>query len=240
MKKVSIYALIDPFTGEIRYVGKTIKKLSERLRNHLFDKDRYPNRYVCKWLSKVCKLGGKPIIKLIEECNELNYQEREKYWVNYYRNKFKLCNLTEGGEGAPKRNNKNNNYKPVNKLSKKIYCYDLNGNFFKIYNNLKEAVENTPGSTKTKIVACCRNRRSRHANFYWAYCEKTFDSNYKTRVYTNIQVYNINNNELLFESDKMSEIIEFTKWSNAKILRYINNEIKNKKEYDIKKIYLNG
>jgi hypothetical protein len=38
----------------------------------------------------------------------------------------------------------------------------------------------------------------------------------------------------------MSEIIEFTKWSNAKILRYINNEIKNKKEYDIKKIYLNG
>lgn len=34
----SIYALIDPRTGDIRYIGQTIKSLDSRLSKHLTDR----------------------------------------------------------------------------------------------------------------------------------------------------------------------------------------------------------
>ena len=46
------------------------------------------------------KLNLKPEINIIEECFEDNWQEREKYWIKYCKEKgFKLTNSTEGGEG---------------------------------------------------------------------------------------------------------------------------------------------
>lgn len=35
MRKVKIYKLIDPFTNEVRYVGKTEKTLKHRLSMHI-------------------------------------------------------------------------------------------------------------------------------------------------------------------------------------------------------------
>jgi Uri superfamily endonuclease len=40
MKMVKTYTLSHPITNEVRYVGKTVESLNERLRKHLQRKDK--------------------------------------------------------------------------------------------------------------------------------------------------------------------------------------------------------
>lgn len=95
---VSIYALIDPNTNKIRYIGKTIARLSKRFGNHIDNaKSKKHNIHLSNWILKLLADNQKPIIKLIEECSNDIWKEREKYWISYYP---ELINLTEGGDGC--------------------------------------------------------------------------------------------------------------------------------------------
>ena len=64
---VKIYTISNPITGEIRYVGKTIQSLNERLRKHMTDKR---NSYKVNWLKQLKLNGIVPEIMLIDECDE--------------------------------------------------------------------------------------------------------------------------------------------------------------------------
>lgn len=55
-----IYALIDPRTREVRYIGKSVDPL-RRLDCHLDDKDSSLRK--SRWLKK---LGERPILKILE------------------------------------------------------------------------------------------------------------------------------------------------------------------------------
>lgn len=97
-KKVFIYALKHPDTQEIRYIGKTTRTLSRRIGNHVANaKGNKHNKHLSHWILKLLQEGKRPIIQLIEECNELNWKEREIYWISQYKN---LINLTIGGDGC--------------------------------------------------------------------------------------------------------------------------------------------
>lgn len=98
METVFIYTLNNPLTNEVKYIGFTNQSLKRRLQLHLSHSNK--NRtYVQKWIKS---LELPPLINLIEECDENIWQEREIYWIKYYREKgLKLCNLTDGGEGIP-------------------------------------------------------------------------------------------------------------------------------------------
>ena len=91
MDVVFIYTLIDPITDEVRYVGKSIKP-ERRYREHLTVDS---NTHKSAWIKSLLKKGMEPTLKIIEECDEGNWSDREKYWVSQYDN---LSNLTEGGE----------------------------------------------------------------------------------------------------------------------------------------------
>lgn len=95
----NIYALCDG-DGTVRYVGKTIYPLSERMKSHLRVARKKPVLPVARWLSKREKDGIKISINLIETVKK-GWEERERYWINYYRNESvsPLLNLTDGGEG---------------------------------------------------------------------------------------------------------------------------------------------
>jgi hypothetical protein len=96
-RPVTIYALAEPDTCEVRYVGKTIMKPEQRLRGHLND------RCVChrtKWLKS---LKSKPKIIVLQVCDELNWEQSERFWIAYYRSiGAKLVNQTFGGDGPGK------------------------------------------------------------------------------------------------------------------------------------------
>ena len=97
-RKVKIYVLKHPDTLEVKYVGKTVRKLSKRLGNHVANaKGNKHNKHLSNWILSILKENKRPIIELIEECNHSNWEEREKYWISCYPN---LVNLTQGGDGC--------------------------------------------------------------------------------------------------------------------------------------------
>jgi hypothetical protein len=100
MKKAYIYILKCP-EGNIRYVGKTINP-KKRLSSHISEAKRNKGRrYVLNWIQSLISKSLLPVIEIIEECDDDNWQEREKYWVEYYRKLIPdLCNNADGGLGG--------------------------------------------------------------------------------------------------------------------------------------------
>jgi hypothetical protein len=125
MEQYKIYSLKDPETNEIRYVGKTISPLYKRLSSHYRDKNI---SYKTHWINSLKEKGVKPIIKIIEICDENNWEEREKYWISYYREKTRLTNYLNGGQGQQK------GYKHTDEAKEKIReaaKKQFKGRFFK-------------------------------------------------------------------------------------------------------------
>lgn len=99
---IFIYALIDPNTDEIRYIGKTEQKVAYRRQQHLrcaqvSDK----NTHLLNWLRQLLDDGLIPEFCILEEVEQAqDWQERERYWIAHGLDRgWPLTNMTEGGEG---------------------------------------------------------------------------------------------------------------------------------------------
>ena len=94
-----IYALVCPVDGQVKYVGKTNSSLQDRLRQHCEKAKVYDHLLGGKheWLNALVLLEVLPHIVLIENCGD-NWQDREKYWIEFYSKISPLFNQTEGGE----------------------------------------------------------------------------------------------------------------------------------------------
>lgn len=117
--KVYIYALIDPDTNNIRYIGKTIYP-QLRYSEHLNKK--CSNKHKDNWIALLKKNNKVPIFKIMEVINSDDWKEREKYYIKLYKNT--LVNLSEGGNGgfhsddANKKRSLKLKGKPTNRLTK--------------------------------------------------------------------------------------------------------------------------
>lgn len=98
--KVYIYALKDS-AGDIRYIGKTVN-IKRRLSSHISEsKNTKSKRHVHHWITSMLKQEKKPTIEIVEECTKESWQEREKYWISFYRQQdCNLCNHCDGGLGG--------------------------------------------------------------------------------------------------------------------------------------------
>lgn len=97
-----IYVLVDPRSGEPRYVGKTERSLRIRMNHHLHRARVGAGQYVYRWMNSVLKEGKIPEVKILrylESREELILAE--KFYIRHLKELgFKLTNLTDGGEGA--------------------------------------------------------------------------------------------------------------------------------------------
>lgn len=92
-----IYALVDPFTDEIRYIGKTIRP-KERLANECNEKTC---THRCHWIQGLLAKGKRPNQIILETVNGDNWQERERYWISEAKRlDWPLVNGTSGGDGV--------------------------------------------------------------------------------------------------------------------------------------------
>lgn len=162
--KVNIYALIDPETNKVRYVGKTRKSIEKRLAEHLEPYRLRLHNYKNHWIKSLLEKGLTPKIELISEVPEDNWQYWECYYISLYEG---LTNLTAGGEG-------NNNLAEVcrkqisEKNSKKIIQYTLSGEFIKIWNSGVEACRfYNLKSTTINSAANPNNRKKSSCGFLW-------------------------------------------------------------------------
>lgn len=99
MKTTFIYALCDPDTEMVRYVGKADCPKT-RYYHHLKDKHK---TYKVNWIKKLQSEGKTPLLKILQEVEISLWEESEKKWVDHYRLLVgkKLTNITEGGIGPP-------------------------------------------------------------------------------------------------------------------------------------------
>lgn len=198
-KQYQIYALCDPITGEVRYIGKTINQLHKRLSGHWRDKRK---NYKTHWINSLKEQGLKPTIKLIEICEESNWEDRERYWIAFYRSiNDRLTNWLEGGNGLPKgykhsketiekireagkKPNKGHFKKgetqypeKSEKCKKRILQYSLQGNFIKLWIGIVD-VEKCTGINKNSITGCLKGRLNTAGGFQWRY----FTENYPQEI----------------------------------------------------------
>lgn len=95
-----IYALFDPRTQTLRYIGKTTAPLERRLQDHL--KACVKNHsYAATWLRGLRVAGIRPKAVIIERLPTADLPSAERRWIALARNLgVRLTNLSDGGEGG--------------------------------------------------------------------------------------------------------------------------------------------
>lgn len=83
------------------YIGKSVN-IENRFIRHLSElrHNRHCNPYLQKAFNKYGENNFK--LNILEECNEKALDNKEKYWIKYYKDK-KICelyNITDGGTGG--------------------------------------------------------------------------------------------------------------------------------------------
>lgn len=129
---IGIYKFTN-LTNNKNYIGQSINielRYYQHSVNYLNQNHKEYNTYFYKALRKYGFNNFN--FTILEETTKENLDDREKYWIKYYdsNNQEKGYNLTSGGS-------KNNT---TSKL-KKVYQFDLNGNFIRAYKSSKEAAE---------------------------------------------------------------------------------------------------
>jgi len=164
---VQIYTLSHPETGEIRYVGRTIRKLSSRLKQHIYDSKKH-SHHNSNWIKGLSKKKLVPKIELLDMCDEKSWSYTEQYWISQLKAwGFRLTNDNIGGIG---------NLQPTNETRKKIgktfekpiLQYSISGYFIREFKSIKEASE-ICNIHNTQITRSLRKNLISPNTFVWKY-----------------------------------------------------------------------
>lgn len=100
MNTVFIYALKEPDTGRIRYIGKTSDP-GFRLRRHIAQARKGLEKYrKVRWIRSLLDRGIEPAMEMIDETSESEWPMLEAAYIQFYRDEgCDLVNSTCGGEG---------------------------------------------------------------------------------------------------------------------------------------------
>ena len=155
MNKVYIYGLVDPETYVVRYVGKTIN-LYERYYNHLQELNdiKKKNYHSKNWIRTLLKRGIIPKVIILEMCTVENWQEKERFWISFYKDN-NLTNMTKGGDGGGMLGK-------VSPKRLKIDIYNLDGTFVKTCESTSEA-ESFTKVHNGKISTICKHKDGRQS-----------------------------------------------------------------------------
>lgn len=102
MGTATIYALIDPRTDSVRYVG-VAKDPVDRLRAHMRDGGegvRRKRTHKACWIRSLRRLGLRPVLRILARVSEQRWEESERKWIaKLRRNGDDLTNANDGGYG---------------------------------------------------------------------------------------------------------------------------------------------
>ena len=95
-----VYALSDPRTEKVRYVGVTFRK-KVRINEHVSRAVKGGRTYRDCWIRSLIAAGVRPTYNVLEVGSGEGWEARERFWIAKYRLTTKLTNHTDGGEGTP-------------------------------------------------------------------------------------------------------------------------------------------
>lgn len=95
----TIYQLRDPLSGEVRYIGKTVKRLPDRLCAHMCDSRAGKRNHLHHWLRSLPTRPAIEALAVVE--NDLGFDTERAVIALFRAQGYRLVNATDGGEGAP-------------------------------------------------------------------------------------------------------------------------------------------
>jgi len=182
--KYKVYILKNINSNLVKYVGITSGTLKSRLSKHYnsIKLENNKNKHKINWFNNN---KGLIIIEKIEEFDDAQVAfEREKYWINYYRNKgINLINKTDGGEGClgykhdeetlKKMSGCNNHrFGKPNLINKdklgRMVEYSIDGKKWILYKSMRDASKET-GVTFRFIKKMCEGNYVDERSYYFRY-----------------------------------------------------------------------
>lgn len=95
--EVFIYALLDPRTGKIRYIGKT-NNINRRYSQHLRIRNDQKMTPTKAWIQSLIKQGLKPNMMVIDSCGESQWEDLERKYIKQFRDGgHDILNISDGG-----------------------------------------------------------------------------------------------------------------------------------------------
>lgn len=162
--RIYFYALKDPFTLKIRYIGQTVAP-DNRYRNHIYEAKKNNKNHKERWIIQLLRKNAKPIMEILWEdvmsAKEANNFETDM--IQFYKDEG--CNLTNSEDRA--RNT------PI-VVTTPVYQFSLLGEFIAKFPNANQAMLIT-GINDAAIGEVCRNPNkvgnNSRGGFLWSYNE---------------------------------------------------------------------
>lgn len=164
-----IYALLDPRDNSIRYIGKTIHPKS-RLGGHLRE-SKSQDHYRARWIRSLSAENLKPIFKILKICPLEEFSIHESFFIKLHKSEI-LTNSDETGSGntGRKREIIEN---AVKKISKKVYQFDLQGNFIQEFKSTRDAARKV-NKSHSYISRCCSNEYKHSGGFIYSFHREAY------------------------------------------------------------------
>lgn len=167
-----IYKITNQINNKV-YVGQTKKTVDYRFKEHNRQAkiELKGERPLTHLHAAIIKYGFENFkVETLEQCDNNDLNEKEKYWIAYYDSYNCGYNMTQGGQGI-------NNHVPAN--TKKVVQYDLNGSFITIFDSGAEASRQLKIPAQNIYLACNPNTAFKSAGGYqWKY----YTSNYPQHI----------------------------------------------------------
>jgi hypothetical protein len=149
---VVIYALVDPRDEQIRYIGKTEKRIAQRLQEHI---ERPVNGGTRAWIGELAGFGLSPRIEPITCCGERYWEGQECFWVRFARMRgARLLNRDPGGVCRNRDGSLNTTGHVKNfiakKLGKKDFVNDWKGRAERLSRTKRRAEEKAARRAKRR------------------------------------------------------------------------------------------
>jgi hypothetical protein len=172
MQQFLIYALLDPITKEVRYIGQTTD-IKTRLASHFRLSQLKDITRKNGWIKSLLKKGLLPDYQIICECSskeELN--EKEIYYISLFRESGKLTNHSDGGNFGPSGKGKS-------VISKNMYTGEI-----KEYQHSSDVRRD--GFNYKVVWAVCKGQKKSSNNHLWCFKGEEFKTHdfliYKEKI----------------------------------------------------------
>lgn len=109
MSKYVIYALCDPDTNKVRYIGKSTIGASLRFNKHLAPSSLESKTHKNNWIKSLLEVGKVPNVEVLEIIPEDVFthdilNQAEDFYIHLFKsNGYNLTNSQDGGKGSPNR-----------------------------------------------------------------------------------------------------------------------------------------
>lgn len=174
--KGKIYALVDPFTDKIRYIGFTRDTIKNRFSCHKHDSlKRNCNTRKAKWFRKCNSMGKLPYITLLEDnIPEKLWKEKEDYYISQYSN---LTNQREGGCGIIIHRDTSSIYRSTKPKMKAVVQLSLEGKYIQEFESIKDAERHLNLTSISRIRLVIKGKAFSSNGYRWALKEDYLNDN---------------------------------------------------------------